>query len=263
MAQPRILVLRAPGTNCDSETAFAFERAGGKVELLHVNRLLESPSLIGDFQILCLPGGFSYGDDIAAGRILGNQIRHHLASQLQEFKAASKLILGICNGFQLLVKLGLIPSLSGDHTQETTLTFNDSGRFEDRWVYLKINEQSPCVFTRGLARLYLPVRHGEGKFVTRDGVVLKELRARNLIVAQYADERGAEPVMDYPLNPNGSVDAIAGICDATGRVFGMMPHAEAFLHRTNHPRWTRERLPEEGQGVALFRNAVEFLRSEK
>ena len=142
------------------------------------------------------------------------------------------------------------------------LTFNDSGKFEDRWVYLKINEQSPCVFTRGLTKLYLPVRHGEGKFVARDEGVLEGLKKNNLIVARYSDEACAALAMEYPLNPNGSTEAIAGICDTTGRVFGMMPHAEAFLHYTNHPRWTREPLPEEGQGVALFRNAVECIRKE-
>jgi phosphoribosylformylglycinamidine synthase len=169
--------------------------------------------------------------------------------------------MGICNGFQLLVKLGLIPSLDSDIKQEATLTFNDSGKFEDRWVYLEINESSPCVFTRGLKELYLPVRHGEGKFIPRDERVLQELKQRDLIVAWYSDTSCEVPVMEYPLNPNGSVEGIAGICDRTGRIFGMMPHPEGYLHYTNHPRWTRENLPEEGMGVAVFRNAVEYIRS--
>jgi phosphoribosylformylglycinamidine synthase len=161
-----------------------------------------------------------------------------------------------------MVKLGLIPNLKGgDGEQEVTLTFNDSGRFEDRWVYLKVNPDSPCVFTRGMKGVYLPVRHGEGKFIPKDEDVLKELRKRALIALQYTDASCGWPVMEYPLNPNGSVDAIAGICDETGRLMGLMPHPEAYLHRTNHPRWTREDLPEEGMGVAFFRNAVQYIRN--
>lgn len=270
MKQVKALVLTGNGTNCEMEMAHACRLGGADVvDIVHISRLLTGDYRLSDYHFLNLPGGFLDGDDLGSAKANAVRLRYartprgeSLYDQICAFINDGKLILGICNGFQLLVKLGLIPSLSGDHTQETTLTFNDSGKFEDRWVYLKINEQSPCIYTRGLSRLYLPVRHGEGKFVTRDEAVLRALRESNLIVARYTDERGAEPVMDYPLNPNGSVDAIAGICDATGRVFGMMPHAEAFLHRTNHPRWTRERLPEEGQGVALFRNAVEFLRRE-
>jgi phosphoribosylformylglycinamidine synthase subunit PurQ / glutaminase len=154
-----------------------------------------------------------------------------------------------------------VPALNGAYgTQATTLTFNDSGTFEDRWAYLTVNEKSPCIFTRGLTSLYLPVRHGEGKFIPGDAAVLNELQDKNLVVAQYTDRSCEKAVMDYPLNPNGSVEAIAGICDETGRVFGMMPHPEAYLHYTNHPRWTREPVPEEGMGVAIFRNAIEYLR---
>jgi phosphoribosylformylglycinamidine (FGAM) synthase-like amidotransferase family enzyme len=178
------------------------------------------------------------------------------------FIQAKKLILGVCNGFQLMVKLGVIPKLEGiEGHQEVTLTFNDSGRFEDRWVYLKINPDSPCLFIKGMKGVYLPVRHGEGKFIPRDEAIQRELKKRELIALQYSDETFGQPVMDYPLNPNGSVDAVAGICDETGRLMGMMPHPEAYHHRTNHPRWTREELPEEGMGLAFFRNAVQYIRN--
>ncbi|MCK4534878.1 MAG: phosphoribosylformylglycinamidine synthase subunit PurQ, partial [Syntrophobacterales bacterium] len=174
-----------------------------------------------------------------------------------------KLILGVCNGFQLMVKLGLLPAFDRDYsTQTVTLTFNDSGRFEDRWVYLRINGDSPCVFTRGLEKIYLPVRNGEGKIVTENPAIREKLRANNHIVMQYSDENYKSATMDYPGNPNGSVDAIAGICDETGRVFGLMPHPEAYLHYTNHPRWTRENLPEDGAGLSIFRNAVDFIKKD-
>jgi phosphoribosylformylglycinamidine synthase len=184
-----------------------------------------------------------------------------LYDQFARFIAAGKLILGVCNGFQLLVKLGMLPGLDGAYDRQTvTLIFNDSGRFEDRWVYLRVDSDSPCIFTRGLRGLYLPVRHGEGKFVPQDTATLERLQRQKLIALQYSDALCREATMDYPANPNGAVNGIAGICNETGRIFGMMPHPEAYLHRTNHPRWTREELPEEGMGLALFRNAAAFLR---
>ena len=186
-----------------------------------------------------------------------------LFEELLQFIKAGKLILGVCNGFQLMVKLGLLPALNGNYTEQSaTLTFNDSGRFEDRWVYLKANAQSPCVFTRGIDVVYLPVRHGEGKFIPESDAILEQIEKKNLCALQYCTDDGA-PTMDYPANPNGSINAIAGICNETGRLFGLMPHPEAYLHRTNHPRWTRENLPEEGQGLAIFRNAVNFIRSKE
>jgi phosphoribosylformylglycinamidine synthase len=244
-------------------------RLGGAdvVDIVHIYKLLGGEIQLADYDFLNLPGGFLDGDDLGSARANATRLRYaatlqgeSLYEQICRFIADGKLILGICNGFQLLVKLGLIPDLGGVHEQETTLTFNDSGRFEDRWVHLQVNAQSPCVFTHGMTHLYLPVRHGEGKFVVRDGAVLSNLQERQLVAVRYADA-GGQPAMQYPDNPNGSIDAIAGICNASGRVFGMMPHAEAFLHRTNHPRWTAEELPDEGQGVALFRNAVEYLRT--
>lgn len=254
---PNVLILRAPGTNCDRETAFAFEQAGAATELLHVNRLLESPSLFEKFQILCLPGGFSYGDDVGAGRILANQIQHHLAEQMQAFKEAGKLILGICNGFQVLIKSGVLLPNTSDGGAVATLTWNDSGKFEDRWVELATHGEK-CVFLCGIESMYLPIAHAEGKFVTTNDTVFAELEAAGQTVLKYRRLDGQDGDVPYPDNPNGSVANLAGVCDATGRVFGLMPHPERHIDPTHHPRWTREAPKEVGDGLAVFRNAVEY-----
>jgi phosphoribosylformylglycinamidine synthase len=255
MPTPRVLVLRAPGTNCDRETAHAFEQAGGHVSLVHINRLLEAPRIAADFQILCIPGGFSYGDDVAAGRILANQIRHHLRDVLEECKAARKLILGICNGFQVLIKSGL---LLEDDEQGTvaTLAWNDSGRYEDRWVRLRV-ESDRCVFLRGIESLYVPVAHAEGKFVARDAPALARLEENGQLPLRYAgDRQAAQGQVAFPDNPNGSQANVAGVCDRTGRVLGLMPHPERHIDPTQHPRWTRGVRSQQGDGLAVFQNAV-------
>lgn len=247
MHTPNVLVLRAPGTNCDAETAMAFEQAGGRPETLHINRLLEKPSLFQQFQILCIPGGFSYGDDLGAGRILGNQIEHHLADALARFKDDGKLILGICNGFQVLMKSPVL--LEGDAVKgpAATLTTNDCGRYHDSWVRLE-TRGSKCVFLSGVERMYLPIAHAEGKFVARDAETLRQLDAAGQLVLRY------EPSD----NPNGSQADVAGVCDATGRVLGLMPHPERHIHSTQHPRWTRGEASAEGDGLRLFQNAVRY-----
>jgi phosphoribosylformylglycinamidine synthase len=215
--------------------------------------LLEEPQRAADFQILCLPGGFSYGDDIAAGRILGNRIRHHLADTLNEFRDAGKLILGICNGFQILLKTELL--LPNDAAGPVaTLAANDSGKFEDRWVRLAANG-GKCVFLADIAELELPVAHGEGRFVPRDAKVLESLRNAGQLVLRYAS-RSAKPQAAYPDNPNGAIDDVAGICDATGRVLGLMPHPERFVDPTQHPNWTRGPKREVGEGLRIFQNGV-------
>ena len=258
MRRPSVLILRAPGTNCDIETAFAFERAGASSEVLHINRLLGDPGLFRRFQILCIPGGFSYGDDVAAGRILANQIQHHLADHLAEFKAAEKLILGICNGFQVLIKSSVLlePDAQGP---PATLTWNESGRYEDRWVRLA-SVGAKCVFLRGIESMYLPVAHAEGKFVTRDEQVLRQLQADGRLVLRYRPLAGSPDgsPLPYPDNPNGSVAETAGVCDATGRVLGLMPHPERHIDPTQHPRWTRGEAGAVGDGMKLFTNAVEY-----
>jgi phosphoribosylformylglycinamidine synthase I len=254
MAKPRILILRAPGTNCDAETAFAFERAGGQPEVLHLNRLLEEPRLAAEHQVLCIPGGFSYGDDVAAGRIFANQIRHHLADVLAEFREAGKLMLGICNGFQVLIKSGLLDT---DDTQgpAASLSWNESGRYVDRWVHLNA-EGSNCVFLSGVEQMFLPIAHAEGQFTARNESSLEQLQQGGQLVLRYAASGDAATSSEY--NPNGSMADVAGICDQSGRVFGMMPHPERFIDPTHHPQWTRSPQPKEGEGLQLFHNAVRY-----
>lgn len=270
--QVKSIVITGYGTNCEVEMAHACRLAGSEVvDIVHISEILCGKKRLDDYHFLNLPGGFLDGDYLGSAkaatvRFLHARISHskeRLFDQLMRFIQDGKLILGVCNGFQLQVKLGILPANEGPGgTQTVTLTYNDSGRFEDRWVYLKVNEYSPCIFTRGLKGLYLPVRHGEGKFLPRDEKTLEDLITKNLVTLQYSDANFRQPTMAYPDNPNGSVHAIAGICNDTGRIFGLMPHPEAYLHRTNHPRWTREDLPEEGMGLALFRNAISFIRNE-
>ncbi len=258
---PKALILTGYGINCDMETQHAFKLAGAEAERVHLTDLINGARKLSEFHILAFPGGFSFGDDIASGKVLANMIKYNLGGQVREFMNEGKLIIGICNGFQAMVKMGLLPAFDGDYSmQDVTLTFNDSGRFEDRWVHVATNKNSKCIFTKGIESMYLPVRHGEGKFVAKTPEILKRLKTGNHVVFRYVDKEGN--LAGYPHNPNGSVDNIAGICDETGRVFGMMPHPEAFQHRTNHPAWTREKLPEEGAGVAIFRNAVEYLMEQ-
>ena len=263
MADVNVLVLRAAGTNCDREAIYAFELAGAKVRALHINRILAEPKLLRDFQILALPGGFSYGDDIAAGKILANQLLHHLAEQLREFVGASKLVIGICNGFQVLVKTGLLPGDLGKNFpalangQVVTLTNNDSDKFEDRWVHLAACSKK-CVFLQAPKRIYLPVAHGEGKFVTSSPAVLQAIKEADQVAFRYTNPDGGEP--SYPDNPNGSEDHVAGIIDSTGRILGLMPHPERHIHRTHHPQWTRLPADREPDGLAIFANAIGYFR---
>jgi phosphoribosylformylglycinamidine synthase len=258
-----VLILRAPGTNCDEETAHAFTLAGGVAERWHVNRALESPQRLTEFQVLCVPGGFSYGDDIAAGRIFGNQLQHHLADALATFHAAGKLVLGICNGFQVLLKTNLL--LAGDaHGPVATLTLNDSGHFEARWVRMAAVPAN-CVFLQGIRELELPVAHAEGKFVPRDAAAFNQLDSAGQLLLRYSQRLEAKagapnpssPV-PYPDNPNGSIGDVAGVCDATGRVFGLMPHPERFVDPTQHPSWTRKPKREAADGLRIFQNAVRY-----
>jgi phosphoribosylformylglycinamidine synthase I len=253
MAKVRTLILRAPGTNCDEETVFAFEQVGSLVESAHVNELVRREKLLSQYQILVIPGGFTYGDDVSAGKILANELKLKLGEDIQRFVDGGGLILGICNGFQVLVKAGILPPLVGGK-QRLTLANNDSNQFECRWVYLSANQESPCLFTRGINTMYLPVAHGEGK-VMADSETLSRLN----VVVRYADKTGNVQA-GYPHNPNGSVDNIAGICDASGRIFALMPHPERFIRWNQHPRWTRE-APRQGDGLAIFRNAVEWVKT--
>lgn len=269
--QVRAVVISGNGTNCEREVANACRLAGAEVvDIVHVAELLSGRARLDDYHFLNLAGGFLDGDDLGSAKAGANRLIHAavkdseetLSDQLQRFIADGKLIMGVCNGFQLMIKMGLLPALGGDYRkQSATLTFNEGGRFEDRWCYLKVDQKSPCVFTRGLQGIYLPVRHGEGKFVVESDKVLQEIEAQHLAVVKYSDAEYRSPVMDYPLNPNGSVAAIAGVCNESGRLFGLMPHPEAYIHRTHHPRWTREPdLSEEGMGLLLYINAVDYVR---
>lgn len=254
MATPRALILRAPGANCDGETQFAFERAGAAAERVHVNRLREDPSLLHRYQILVVPGGFTYGDDVAAGKILANQLAHFLAEELRRFRDAEKLILGVCNGFQVLLKAGLLLPPDDDGPL-ATLAANAHGRFEDRWIYLQ-PEPGRCPFLTGCERLHLPIAHGEGNFVCREPWILEGLQQSGQVVLRYVDADGKPG--SFPVNPNGSQGDVAGLCDASGRVLGLMPHPERHVLPTQHPRWTRLGLAAEGDGLRLFRNAVNY-----
>jgi phosphoribosylformylglycinamidine synthase I len=254
MAKPRVLVLRAPGANCDAEAQFAFERAGARADRLHINRVRDQPALLHDYQILVIPGGFTYGDDVAAGKILANQLSVFLSEQLRIFRDQEKLILGICNGFQAILKAGLLfpPDEDGPLA---TLAHNASGRFEDRWVHLRA-EPGKCPFLKGLQCLYLPVAHGEGNFTCRRNWIVKGLEQAGQIVLRYVDSDGKSA--SYPANPNGSQGDVAGVCDPTGRVLGIMPHPERHILPTQHPQWTRRGLAAEGEGFQLFKNAVAY-----
>ncbi len=290
MVQVKAVVLRAAGINCDMETEYALELAGAKAQRVHINRMIENKGLLDEFQIIVFPGGFSYGDDVAAGKILANQVIHHLSDSIQKFIDDGKLVLGICNGFQVLVKAGILPGDNKRLTAENpstalragsenaeinkkdarlktqdqrgaanlvTITYNDSGKFEDRWVYLA-PQTDRCIFIERGRQIYLPIAHGEGKVVTKDQSTLEQLKSAGYIAFKYVDENGQEGL--YPVNPNGSVDSIAGLTDSTGRVLGLMPHPERFVRRTQHPRWTRMKNKKDGDGMTIFNNAVRFIK---
>ncbi|WZO97111.1 phosphoribosylformylglycinamidine synthase I [Isosphaeraceae bacterium EP7] len=257
MPTPRVLVLRAPGINCDEETALAWTKAGAEVETCHINRLVEDSAGLDAFQILTIPGGFSYGDDLGAGRILATRLQAGLGEALRRFRDRGGLILGICNGFQVLVRAGLLPGGEGE-ASSATLTHNDSGRFESRWVRLR-PKGGVTPFLADDEPIELPVAHGEGKFLAA-GDGLTSLFGSGQVVLRYVDESG-EPTEGHPANPNGSPGAVAGVCDPTGRIFGLMPHPERHIDPLHHPRWTRRINPTlEGDGLRIFRNAVNACR---
>lgn len=255
MTDVRALVLRAAGVNCDVETHHALELAGARADRIHVNRVIADKSLLDRYQIVVFPGGFSYGDDVAAGRILANQIVHHLSDPIRRFIDDGKLVLGICNGFQVLVKMGILPGNEASRQEEVTITHNDSGKFEDRWVHL-LPQTDRCVFIEPERQIYLPVAHGEGKVVTANEATLDKLRSEGHIAYRYVGPEGEEG--PYPINPNGSTESIAGLTDSTGRVMGLMPHPERFVRRTQHPHWTRLGEDLDPDGIKIFRNAVRY-----
>jgi len=269
MKQVKAIVITGYGTNCENEMAHACHLAGAEADIVHISRIIEGEVSLDPYHFLNLAGGFLDGDDLGAGQAGAHRLKYAkvkktgkaVFEQITRFIKEGKLILGVCNGFQLMVKTGLLPGFDQKYDERAvSLTYNDSGRFEDRWVDMIVDSASPCVFTRGIERIYLPIRHGEGKFVSRDQTVMERIEAEKLVPLRYCDPETGEPTLTYLDNPNGSPGGIAGLCDPTGRIFGLMPHPEAFVHRTHHPRWTREELPEEGAGLALFRNGIEFIR---
>jgi len=257
--KPKVLILRTAGTNCDLETAYAFENVGAEAERHHINRLSEGNVKLDDFQILAIPGGFSYGDDVHAGKILAVEMMAGFADELRVFVDAGKLIIGICNGFQVLVKTGLLPG--GGNGQTVTLTDNNSNKYEDRWVHLSC-ETDRCVFMKPGEVIEVPVAHAEGKFVAADNKTLEGLKENGQIVFRYVKPDSTAANGSYPENPNGSLEDVAAICDPTGRILGMMPHPERNIFSYHHPRWTRGEAKEEGDGVRIFRNAVEYVQKE-
>ena len=269
MKKVNALILTGFGLNCDTETAHVFELAGACAHKVHINRLVSGEIKLQDFHILAFGGGFSWGDDHGAGVIQALKLKNHIGKDLLDFIEQGKLIIGICNGFQALVNLGLLPGLDADYTRRSvSVTYNDCGNFRDQWVHLKANPDSPCIFTKDMSLAEYPVRHGEGKFIA-DTAILNTLNANNQIVLQYANPAGEPANGSFPLNPNGSMMDIAGICDPTGKIFGLMPHPEAYSHFTNHPDWTRQKqvLKRQGKslddtmtiGIQLFKNGVDYL----
>ncbi|MDY6790180.1 MAG: phosphoribosylformylglycinamidine synthase subunit PurQ [Thermodesulfobacteriota bacterium] len=265
-----VLVLTGYGLNCDNETAHAFELAGAEVTRVHINSLIDGSVILDDFKIMVFGGGFSWGDDHGAGVIQAVRMKTNIGEHILEFIHKGNLVLGICNGFQTLVNMGLLPGLDKNYQKRSVaITFNDCGNFIDRWVTLKVNKKSPCIFTTGLDQLEFPVRHGEGKFYS-DGKTIDRLVENHQVAVYYAIPDGKPAQGKFPFNPNGSLQDIAGICDPTGRIFGLMPHPEAYNHPTNHPDWTRHKEkqkrrqqkidPDPTIGIRIFKNAVDYIR---
>ncbi len=250
------MIIRAAGTNCDIETQHAFELAGATVERIYIDDVQQIDLL--DYQIIALPGGFTYGDDIAAGKIHANEIKHRYRDKFMRFIEKENLIIGICNGFQVLVKCGILPGIDGYfEEQKVSLVANDSERFEDRWIYLKVQGERSVFTENSKDVIILPVAHSEGKFVAKDDTVLEKVKG--LTVFTYVNEQGEEA--QYPLNPNGSTLGIAGIADSTGRILGLMPHPERHVSYIQHPTRRRQGENGEGDGLFIFKNAVNYFRS--
>ena len=276
MYAPKVAVLFGFGINCDHETAAVFEMVGGKSTRVHLNSFITGLDSLSNYDILAVPGGFSFGDHLGSGRLMGNRMRFSLRDELSNFIRQGKPIIGICNGFQVLVKTGLLPGPDGnepDFIQRASLTLNDSGRYEDRWVTLEFNQNSNCIWTKGMDKIDCPVRHGEGKYVMPNRESLNQLSENNQIAVRYIDpdhhqNTDQNEVLPFPKSPNGSMMNIAGISDKTGLVFGLMPHPEAIYAQWLHPDFARGGAPEsstdlswEGQGLQIFRNAVEYVKS--
>lgn len=257
--KPKVLVLKADGTNRDAEMAYAFKVAGGDPKIVHVNELRNGSEKMSNYQILALPGGFAYGDDIVSGKILAIELTSFLGKEMKKFiERRDTAIIGVCNGFQVLVRTGLLPFRKIGE-MDATLTNNDSGHFECRWIKVKVNKKNSSKFLGGMdGVMWLPIAHGEGKFFT-DEETLKEVEDGNLVAFRYVDSDG-KPTQNYPDNPSGSLNAIVGITDTTGRILGMMPHPECFIRQEQHPNWRRDTVKVDG--LPLFENIVRLVKKE-
>jgi len=266
MSNPKALILSGYGINCEEETAYAFEKSGARSQIVHINDLIDGSKKMGDFQIFAIPGGFSYGDDTGAGKALANRVINNLKDEVLKFVKKDTLTIGICNGFQVLTALGLTPALNNEYgVRQAALMANTSARYICRWVHLK-NMTGKCVFTKGIEYLYVPIAHGEGNFYIPDNQ-LKELREGNQVVFTYVRDDGSEANGEYPFNPNGALADIAGICDPSGRILGMMPHPERAQFFHNRPDFAFEKeklireekpIPMYNEGGLIFKNAVEY-----
>jgi len=273
MSIVKSLVITGFGINCEEETAAAYRLAGAEATIVHLNDILLKSFSIHDFDILNIPGGFSFGDDISSGKVLANKIKYKqlpngrtLLEEIKQFLANGKFIFGACNGFQVLVKLGLLPNINGEVDQEVTLRTNNSGKYEDRWVHCKVNPNNNSPFLKGIDIIALPVRHGEGKLIIKDEAIKDAIIKGHLNCLTYCDSEG-NAVTDYPLNPNGSQLNCAGLSDPNGQIFGLMPHPEAFLSLYNHPNWGQIKrqhpnISEDGQGLQIFKNIVEHVKAK-
>lgn len=264
--KPKALIIAGYGINCEEETSFVFEKTGSESEIIHINDLIEKPTLLNNFQILAFPGGFSFGDDLGSGVALASKIKNKLIEEILSFVKKDKLVIGICNGFQVLVNLGLVPATDQDYTKsEATLMHNASVRYQCRWVHLK-NTSKKCIWTKGIEVIHVPVAHGEGNFYCKDEI-LKKLKENDQLAFQYCDEEGNLAKGKFPLNPNGALEDIAGVCDPSGRIFGLMPHPERFNSFTNENGWELKKekliregkeIPTKGDGLKIFENAAKY-----
>lgn len=268
MKRINALVLTGYGLNCDNETVYALESSGAHAKRIHINELINGTVRLDDFHFMVFGGGFSWGDDHGAGVVQAIRMQTNIGDQLLSFVEKGRLIIGICNGFQVLVNLGLLPGMENSYQRRSVaITYNDCGTYQDRWITLKVNEKSPCIFTKGLVQLDSPIRHGEGKIWAEQGII-DALEKNNQVALRYALPDGNPANQIFPNNPNGSINDIAGICDPSGRIFGLMPHPEAYHNFHNHPNWDMEyelikrgkRIKPSGPtpGLQIFHNAVTF-----
>jgi phosphoribosylformylglycinamidine synthase len=270
----RCLVVTGFGINCEEETAAAYQMTGAEAQIIHLSEIFSERVSVHEYDVLNLPGGFSFGDDLGSAKVLATKLTHkkmksgrRFIDELLKFLGDGKFILGVCNGFQVLVKTGLLPNIGGTLQQEVTLTHNDSGKFEDRWCVCRVSDRAPSAFLRGIELIDLPVRHGEGKLVFRDEAVKQAVIERSLNCLSYCDTSGCA-TGEYPFNPNGSELGCAALADETGQILGIMPHPEAYLSLYNHPNWAQRRrmepgIPEVGEGSRVFKNIVEHIAEKK